>query len=334
MAYYHRSRHANPFRFPTVLALTQFLSPRYEQPRPGRRHDPLRRPSELDAQFQRTMTNATLSGQFTIDGDDQAPKKDAYTIASVKKLKGNLWLFNARIQFGAKDVTLPLILPVLWAGDTPIITVTDVGVPGIGSYTARVIIYDDHYAGTWSGGPTHRGCSLAESNMAARPRRRRQINDESDLPDRRRKGAHGLAAPAKTRSASRLRRTGRARPAYLVSRLISSYIGYLLVMAVLVFFVPRFEPVFKDFKMDLPRTTVLALASRLCLRDYLWAFLLPVPALWATVNFYIPDPNIRRRLRLAAFVIVVAFLIFTMLALFPSDVASDAGSQQSKAIAI
>jgi hypothetical protein len=131
---------------------------------------PATRPAEdsnLDAQFERTLTNATLAGQFTIDGDGLAPKKDRYTIISVKKLKGDLWLFNARIQFGTKDVTVPLVLPVLWAGDTPVISVTDVGVPGIGSYTARVLIYDDHYAGTWSGGPTHQGMLFGRIEHAA-----------------------------------------------------------------------------------------------------------------------------------------------------------------------
>jgi hypothetical protein len=39
---------------------------------------------------------------------------------------------------------------VKWAGDTPVISVTDVGVPGLGTYTARVVVYGDQYAGIWS----------------------------------------------------------------------------------------------------------------------------------------------------------------------------------------
>ena len=31
------------------------------------------------------------------------------------------------------------------------ITLTDLSIPGVGSYTARVVIYGDQYAGTWSG---------------------------------------------------------------------------------------------------------------------------------------------------------------------------------------
>ncbi|MDB5356875.1 MAG: hypothetical protein JWN24_3328 [Phycisphaerales bacterium] len=111
----------------------------------------------LEKRFEKTLTSAVLVGHFTTDGDDKGVKEDRYTISSVKKMKGDYWLFTTRIQFGTKDVNVPLMLPVIWAGDTPIITVTDVGVPGIGTYTARVLIYDDHYAGTWSGGAKHGG---------------------------------------------------------------------------------------------------------------------------------------------------------------------------------
>ena len=45
---------------------------------------------------------------------------------------------------------LPLPLPVEWAGDTPVITVNDVAIPGFGTFSARVMFYDDHYAGYWS----------------------------------------------------------------------------------------------------------------------------------------------------------------------------------------
>jgi len=41
---------------------------------------------------------------------------------------------------------------VKWAGDTPVITLDNVGIPGGNSYSARVLIYNKTYAGTWSGG--------------------------------------------------------------------------------------------------------------------------------------------------------------------------------------
>src|SRR5207253_645672 len=74
-----------------------------------------------------------------------------YTIKQAKKLPGDYWLIEARIQYGNHDATLPLPLKILWAGDTPVITLTDFPVPGFGTFTARVLIYDNQYAGTWSG---------------------------------------------------------------------------------------------------------------------------------------------------------------------------------------
>jgi len=41
---------------------------------------------------------------------------------------------------------------VKWAGDTPVIVLDKVGIPGAASYSARVLIYEKTYAGTWSGG--------------------------------------------------------------------------------------------------------------------------------------------------------------------------------------
>lgn len=109
----------------------------------------------------------------------------------------------------------------------------------------------------------------------------------------------------------------RPGPAYLVSRLISSYIGYALIMTVLVLIVPRFEQVFRDFKATVPGvTTLLIFASRLCTQYYLWAILIPLPAIWAVGNANIPDSRLRRWLRVAAFIFVVLFLIYSLIALF------------------
>src|SRR3954471_15720075 len=101
----------------------------------------------LEEQFTERLTNAVLVGHSTTNNG--APKPDRYTIVSVRKVKDDNWLFQARVQFGTKDVTIPMVIPVKWAGDTPVISVTDLGFPGLGSYTARVMIYGDQYAGTW-----------------------------------------------------------------------------------------------------------------------------------------------------------------------------------------
>ena len=105
----------------------------------------------LEEHFQQSLSGATLVGHFTV-GDQKNLREEKYTITKVSKIPGGLWLFQVRIQYGKRDVTLPLPLNVQWAGDTPVITLTDLSIPNLGTYTARVLIYRDQYAGTWSGG--------------------------------------------------------------------------------------------------------------------------------------------------------------------------------------
>ncbi len=104
--------------------------------------------NDLEKQFEKTMSGATLVGRFTTHGkEDKIPPEDRYEISKVTKIGDDLWLFTARI--GKGKLPIPLPVPVKWAGDTPVISVTKFKVPTMGTYTARVMIYGDHYAGTW-----------------------------------------------------------------------------------------------------------------------------------------------------------------------------------------
>lgn len=110
---------------------------------------------ELEAKFKATLTKATMSGRWCgiKDGKLTPEKEDKYTIVSVNKLGGEAWIINARIQYGDKDFTVPVPVQVKWAGDTPVITVDGMAMPGgKTAYSARVLVYDKTYAGTWSGG--------------------------------------------------------------------------------------------------------------------------------------------------------------------------------------
>jgi hypothetical protein len=109
---------------------------------------------ELEAKFKATLTKAVMSGRWCgiKDGKLTPEKEDKYTIVSVNKLGGEAWIIHARIQYGNKDFVAPIPVFVKWAGDTPVITLDNIGMPGGNSYSARVLIYDKTYAGTWSGG--------------------------------------------------------------------------------------------------------------------------------------------------------------------------------------
>jgi len=110
---------------------------------------------QLEAALAERLTGATLHGFFTVTGraDEGKPtlRGERYDLIEVRKLEGNSWLFTSRIRYGDHDVTLPMTLPVEWAGDTPVVIVDNLGFPGLGTYSARVMFHKSHYAGHWSG---------------------------------------------------------------------------------------------------------------------------------------------------------------------------------------
>jgi hypothetical protein len=119
--------------------------------------------AQLEKHFEETLTGSSLNGFYTETSLDAvgaenggAPQPSNYKIEKVSKLKGDTWLFSAQISYEGHDVTLPIPLTVLWAGDTPVITLDKLNLPGLGTFTARVLFYDHQFSGVWSGGH-HRG---------------------------------------------------------------------------------------------------------------------------------------------------------------------------------
>jgi len=105
---------------------------------------------DLDRKFQAMMKGVTLVGRSTRLNNDQIIGSEKYVIEKVSKVAGETWLFQTRIQYGSHDIPVPIPVVIKWAGDTPVITLTDLKIPGMGSYTARVVLYGGQYAGTWS----------------------------------------------------------------------------------------------------------------------------------------------------------------------------------------
>jgi hypothetical protein len=102
--------------------------------------------ADLERKFQESMRGASMIGHFSAGGKES--REDRYFIEGISKVTGETWLFRAKI--GKRDLVVPIPVTVKWAGDTPVITLTDLAIPGMGSYTARVLFYRDQYAGTWS----------------------------------------------------------------------------------------------------------------------------------------------------------------------------------------
>jgi len=110
--------------------------------------------SPAEQAFQQTMTDVVLEGFFTV-GDGTELHPDRYEITSVTKVKDGVWRFAARVQYNKKDFAVTLNVPVFFAGDTPVISLTRQSVQGTsGLFDTRLVIYKGGYAGTWGGGTT------------------------------------------------------------------------------------------------------------------------------------------------------------------------------------
>ena len=90
-------------------------------------------------------------GHSTLDGREGLSGEERYSIDRCTKLAGDVWMFQTRMKLEGHEIPLPIPVNIKWAGDTPVIEVTDMSIPGMGTYTARVVLYRDRYAGTWSG---------------------------------------------------------------------------------------------------------------------------------------------------------------------------------------
>jgi len=108
--------------------------------------------TQREEAFSRLLSGARLSGLFTSDSAPESPPmKDEYTITSAEPEAGDQWRIQALIEYGEHSVPVSLLIPVKWAGDTPVITLDDLEVPGLGKFTARVLFHGQSYAGVWSG---------------------------------------------------------------------------------------------------------------------------------------------------------------------------------------
>lgn len=110
---------------------------------------------ERERAFAESMREVILDGQFTVAWPEprEGVYRDRYEIAGVTKLDGDRWRFDARITYGNTDVTLPVVVPIRWAGDVPMIRMVNVEIPGLGEEFGATIVFDgDRYGGTWDHG--------------------------------------------------------------------------------------------------------------------------------------------------------------------------------------
>lgn len=109
--------------------------------------------TDAERAFAERMRDVVLVGTFTRDGAaDPSPEPDRYEISSVEKVGEDRWRFNAVMDCCGIEGAIPVVVPMRWVGDTPMIMMTDTSLPGVGTFTVRLLFYEDRYAGTWQHG--------------------------------------------------------------------------------------------------------------------------------------------------------------------------------------
>jgi hypothetical protein len=108
----------------------------------------------LEAEFTKTLSPATFVGTWNgiKEGAITPARDEKYNIVSVSKTEGDNWVINAKMKYKEQEIVIPIPVKVKWAGDTAVIVVDKLTIPGGGTYDARVLVYKGTYAGTWSGG--------------------------------------------------------------------------------------------------------------------------------------------------------------------------------------
>ncbi len=109
---------------------------------------------DLEAAFVATLANVLFQGEWCLieKGKLGESKPEQYEIIGVMKTGGDRWVVNARIQYGKVNLVAPVPIQVKWAGDTPVMIVDKFTMPGAGTYSARVMIFENTYSGTWTAG--------------------------------------------------------------------------------------------------------------------------------------------------------------------------------------
>lgn len=109
--------------------------------------------TDAERQFVERMRGVSLVGSFTVEGrGDRTPREDRYDIESVEKVGDDRWRFNAGMKCCGVDGVIPVVVPMRFVGDTAMIMMTDSSLPALGTFTVRLIFYEDRYAGTWQHG--------------------------------------------------------------------------------------------------------------------------------------------------------------------------------------
>lgn len=108
---------------------------------------------DSEAKFIAMLKNATLKGSWApVQQGKLGSEKggDSYRIARAEKTADGKWSIVSIFSVGGQQVEFPIAASVKFAGDTAVLILDNVRAsPGKANWSARVMFFDDVYAGRW-----------------------------------------------------------------------------------------------------------------------------------------------------------------------------------------
>lgn len=138
-----------------ALTGTAFAQPNPATPAPSAANTIKDLPGDPEERFKILLSNAYLSGRWAPLKNGELGEErtgDKYNIVGVTKGTGENWIVQAKMKYRDQEMVIPIPVQVKFAGDTAILIVDKLSIPGGGTYSARLMFYERTYSGTWAGG--------------------------------------------------------------------------------------------------------------------------------------------------------------------------------------
>ncbi len=105
--------------------------------------------SQFHKSLERLLSGATLSGFLSAEGSPE-PRPCSLKVERLEKSDGlHDWQFQFALQAAGNEHECRLPADVHWAGSTPVVSIHEAEIPGVGAVSAKVLINNCLVAGTW-----------------------------------------------------------------------------------------------------------------------------------------------------------------------------------------
>lgn len=102
-----------------------------------------------ETSFERLLSGATLSGMLSAAGGEES-RAAAVLVQRLERTDApHEWLLHVVVTPGGNGVECQVKCDVHWAGSTPVATVHEAEIPGIGTVNAKVLFHNCLFTGTW-----------------------------------------------------------------------------------------------------------------------------------------------------------------------------------------